>query len=310
VKDSGELHLRETSNPDIDRLLPLLRAAEAADDHHPLGEHAYLDLVEGRREKFSAIEATIRGHPHLVGYSHITKGPMSWAVDYVVHPHHRHPDARIEKELIARSLDVIRRHGGGHVHIWVPRPTPATEAAAAANGLSPGRQLFQMRARLPAPVSFPLGDLSCRAFGRPGDVSAWLALNNSAFLNHPEQGAWDEIALRMRMAQEWFDPELFLLFERQDELVGSIWLKLHHEHEPPVGELYVVAVSPLHQGRGIGKAMVSEALKRLQARGVREAMLYVDSENERAVRLYRRFGFEVDHIDKAYVGDVEPISRD
>ena len=42
----------------------------------------------------------------------------------------------------------------------------------------------------------------------------------------------------------------------------------------------------------------------LADKGITVGMLYVDAANEGAVHLYEKLGFTVDHVDRAYVGDV------
>jgi len=308
---------------DIAAVSELLHLAALADGHLPLGEHQWLDLVEGRRTGLAGFVAWEPGHGHPVGYAQLLRGPNSWAVEFVVDPHHRASNSTIGADLLRGALDEVRLQGGGHVHLWVPKPGSEHDAMAAASGLSRGRDLLQMRRPLPVEEGIEVaGDpLPTRAF-RPGeDEDRWLEVNNRAFAWHPEQGNWDLGTLQRREREPWFDPQGFLLhFATSDErpspasgrpteptrLAGFCWTKVHADHRPPLGEIYVIAVDPDFQGHGLGRRLLLAGLAWLTGAGLEVAMLYVDSSNAPAVRLYQALGFTVDHVDRAYVGDLAP----
>jgi mycothiol synthase len=291
---------RRMAEEDIAAISHLLHEALHADDHQPLGEHKWLDLVQGGRSGFSGFVARDE-RARIVGYAHLSRGSTSWAIEFVVHPAHRGPGEGIGTDLVRAALQEIGREGGGHVHVWVPKPGAEDDVLAEANGLQRGRELLQMRRGLPVEGTLP--PLEVRAF-RPGeDEEAWLDVNNRAFDSHPEQGAWDLETITRREHEPWFDPAGFLVHEVDGRIAGSCWTKIHPE-DPPIGEIYVISVDPEYQGRGLGRALVLAGLAHLAAAGVGTGMLYVDAANTPAVSLYRALGFEVDHVDRAYVGDV------
>jgi mycothiol synthase len=307
---------RQMAQGDIDAVSELIDVATAADDHRPLGEHQWLDLVQGGREGFAGLVAWEPGHDHPVGYAQLTKGSQSWALEFVIDPHHREGAASIGTTLVEAALAVVGNEGGGHVHLWVPKPRPDHDVIADHTGFTPGRELLQMRRSLP--VGEPW-QLELRAFEPGRDEAAWLEVNNRAFHWHPEQGGWDIETLKSREQQPWFDPAGFLLHERDDRprtddaaggrrLAGFCWTKVHDDHDPPLGEIYVIAVDPDFQGLGLGRSLVLAGLDSLHARGLSVGMLYVDRSNTPAVRLYEDLGFTVDHLDRAYVIDVPPHS--
>jgi mycothiol synthase len=297
---------RQMGRGDIADVSALLDVAESVDGHRPLGEHQGLDLVQGGREGFAGLVAWEPGHDHPVGYAQVTRGTESWALEFVVDPHYRDRLEGIGSVVVGAALDVVAAEGGGHVHMWVPKPTAAHDAVAAAAGLERGRELLQMRRPLPVDDEHRFGaePLPVRSF-RPGeDEQAWLEVNNRAFRHHPEQGEWDLDTIRDREAVSWFDPNGFLLHEEEGRLAGFCWTKIHKDSDPPLGEIYVIGTDPDFEGRGLGKRLVLAGLDWLAGQGLKVGMLYVDAANDSAVHLYKKLGFTVDHLDRAYVSDV------
>jgi mycothiol synthase len=291
---------RQMSPDDIAVVSGLLEASERADDHHALGDHAWLDLVQGGRTGFAGLVAWEPGHNHPVAYAQVSRGNDSWALELVIHPHHRYEAMSIGSQLLHAALEIVGREGGGHVHWWVFEPTEAHVELAAEVGLSPGRLLHQMRR--PLPVDAP--PLVTRPFVVGQDEEAWLAVNNRAFAGHPEQGGWDLDTLLAREKEPWFDPDGFLLHERDGRLAGFCWTKVHTDHAPVLGEIYVIAVDPDFHGLGLGRALTVAGLQSLSERGIGIGMLYVDDDNAAALSLYRSLGFEDHHCDRAFVGDI------
>lgn len=186
----------------------------------------------------------------------------------------------------------------GPMTAWSHGDHPAAAALAASHGWRSARELWVMRrpaADLPALPATP-PDVSVRGF-RPGDEDELLRVNAAAFAHHPEQGTLDADGLAERMAEPWFDPEGLIEAWSGDELLGFHWTK---RHSPDLGEVYVVGISPAAQGRGIGRLLTLAGLHHLApagGSGVREIHLYVEADNEPAVRLYSGLGFGRSHAD-------------
>ncbi|MGF1663654.1 MAG: mycothiol synthase [Kineosporiaceae bacterium] len=280
---------------DVERVLALVDAAAAADGVAPLSEHVLLHLRHGGEEPGRHVLLVDDADPRqrVVGYGHLdpTDAVAGPSAELVVAPDRRR--AGLGTALV-RALE---RESPGRIRLWAHGTRPQARDLAASLGYVVGRELWQLRrdvtGDLPRP-ELPPG-VSVRTF-EDSDVDDLLELNAEAFADHPEQGDWTEADLATRMSEPWFDPGgLFLAADRPGRLLAFHWTKVHGDDSPhghaPIGEVYVVGVSPRARGRGLGRAMTLVGLHHLRGRGLGEVLLYVDAGNPAAVRTYTSLGF-------------------
>ena len=136
-------------------------------------------------------------------------------------------------------------------------------------------------------------EFTIECFNTATHKQAWLDLNNKVFAHHEDQGNWAMADLENRMAEPWFNPQGFFLATQKGEIEGFVWTKIHQDlvNQDPVGELYVVGTAPEHHGRGIARALSVEAINYFVTKGLKHAMLYVDADNEKGLKLYQSLGF-------------------
>ncbi|MGQ4600231.1 mycothiol synthase [Nocardia sp. R6R-6] len=278
----------------------LLARATAADGVAPISEQAVLSLTSGdhagTRHLLARRDGVIVGYANLVPAHGEHPAMVEVAVDPAARGH------GVGADLLTSALAA----GGPGARVWAHGDRPAAKSVAAALGLRTVRELWQMRRSLATPelpeLSVP-DDVLLRTYAGPADDSELLRVNRAAFAWHPEQGGWTERDIEIRCAEPWFDPKgLFLAFaaDAPDRLLGFHWTKVHHEENPPLGEVYVVGIDPAAQGRGLGRLLTLAGLRHLRDRGLAEVLLYTEADNAAAVRTYTRLGFATAHVDVAY----------
>jgi mycothiol synthase len=313
IRVSGPLPLEQAA-----RVLDLVSHAAEEDGVNPLSEHVMLHLRYGGDPR--ARNVLLWHNGELAGYAHLdptdpVEGP---AGEMVIDPAMRGHGLGLR---LTQALTSEAANAG--LRLWAHGDLPAAARLAAAAGFSRSRALWQMRRSLQTRIGRPqvADGITVRTFKPGQDEDAWVSLNHRAFARHPEQGAWTRADIDMREREPWFDPEGFFLAERDGDLVGFHWTKIHggneetahpasgtaaaaeatgstataataagHGHEA-IGEVYVVGVDPAARGTGLGRALTLIGLRYLRSRGLAQVMLYVDETNTAAIGLYESLGF-------------------
>ena len=94
--------------------------------------------------------------------------------------------------------------------------------------------------------------------------------------------------------------EPVLLVESAGDVAGFCLLGPSRDvdADPSTGEIIAINLDPAYWRRGLGRALLCEAMARLARAGFREATLWVVRENDRARRFYEATGWAVDGAEK------------
>ncbi|MGQ9733918.1 MAG: GNAT family N-acetyltransferase, partial [Candidatus Bipolaricaulia bacterium] len=147
------------------------------------------------------------------------------------------------------------------------------------------------------------------------DLPRVMEIERSSFSN-----PWPEALLRSYLGEDGFlvgeedgkivgyiliglkTPSLFSRLERRTRLLFG----LERGEEDPdlhIGHVMNLAVDPSYRHQGRGAELLQAGLTYLKGLGAKQVELEVRTENEEAIRLYRRFGFTIDRLINHYYSD-------
>jgi len=299
-------HLATLQANQRQQVLDLIQRSAIFDNSPPIAEHILLHLRHGGDKSDSHL--VVEEKSKVIGYAHLDQtdlvaGP---SVELVVDPDHR--SFGIGKQLLSKAVEIC----GQNLRLWVHGENEAAAALANSFNFEKIRTVLQMQKQLTDIEKLPDIDpkIIIRSFLPGQDSNDWLSLNNRVFKDHPEQSDWQLSDLNHRLSEEWFDVKGFFIASSNNQMIGSTWTKIHgaltHDHggshdHPAIGEIYITAVDPTYSGSGLGRALTITALNYLKYQGLTDAMLYVDFDNTRALKLYNSLGFTESGKDILYI---------
>ena len=212
-----------------------------------------------------------------------------------------HPASRRRghgRRLFGAALARTAERGEATITLHVPTHLDASVAFAEAMGLAYRSSLWQFRLAAGTPVRRPRfpDDVVLRPWTPDIDVGAFVAFADAAWEGHPSPlGLTPELA-RLVAELPGFDPEgicLVSLASDPGRPIAFAKVELRRgEAGEQTGWIGQIGVLPAFRGRGLGRHLLEWSVEYLRHHGAADIDLAVEAENELALGLYLRAGFE------------------
>ncbi|MGB9002618.1 MAG: ribosomal protein S18-alanine N-acetyltransferase, partial [Nitrosotalea sp.] len=138
----------------------------------------------------------------------------------------------------------------------------------------------------------------------PSDIIPVMEINLKTLPEHYSDYFYESLLAEL--------PEAFLVAEAEQKLVGYIMCKIEYGFSNfkklgfvKKGHVVSIAVLPDHRQKGIGRALVEEAIVGVKIKKSDELYLEVRCSNNEAIKLYEKLGFIIKQRLKAYYRDGE-----
>ena len=150
------------------------------------------------------------------------------------------------------------------------------------------------------PVDLPPGFLL--RYPKDEDIEERVDLHRDAWSVWGQSGFSVDLYTKLREQPE-YDAELDVVLEAPDGHLVSYCICWADESSG-VGLFEPVGTRPAYAGKGLGREMIREGLRRLKARGMHTATVGTASVNDGASALYRSAGFELVEMEHMYTKDL------
>lgn len=228
--------------------------------------------------------------------------PM-WTIDYAYLPT---IDASIHGHILSwadtRALAMLGTPSGHTIWFVNVRDSQRTrmqalEAAGFADQANvandPWRKVFLKRTpHAPIPSGAPPTGITIRPLAGLNEVDAYVDLHRAAFGSTNMTHEWRSRVLRRPEYRA--DLDLVAVTE-EGQLVGFCvgWFDAAGTNGQPCGQIEPMGVHPAFQRRGLGRALLVEALQRFYRAGAAAVDVEADETNGGAMACYQSVGFQI-----------------